>query len=50
LPSKDNLSGTGIALAIVKRIIEIHRGVITATGELGKGASFNIYIPSRREV
>ena len=37
--------GTGIGLAIIKRIVENHRGVITAQGELGKGATFNIYLP-----
>jgi two-component system, chemotaxis family, CheB/CheR fusion protein len=38
--------GTGIGLAICKRIVENHNGYITATGELNKGARFDIYIPS----
>ncbi|MEO9219080.1 MAG: CheR family methyltransferase [Bacteroidia bacterium] len=37
--------GSGIGLAICKRIIESHNGVITATGEVNKGARFDIYIP-----
>ena len=37
--------GTGIGLAIAKKIIENHNGVITATGELNKGARFDIYLP-----
>jgi two-component system CheB/CheR fusion protein len=45
LHSKDEYSGSGIGLAIVKKIVDNHRGVITATGELNKGATFNIYIP-----
>ncbi|MCK7589637.1 PAS domain-containing protein [Subsaxibacter sp. CAU 1640] len=45
LHSKDEYSGTGIGLAIVKRIIENHEGAIVASGELGKGATFDIYIP-----
>ncbi len=38
-------AGTGIGLAIVKRAIDNHNGIITATGALNKGAVFNIYIP-----
>ena len=35
----------GIGLAIVKKIVDNHNGVIAATGALNKGATFNIYIP-----
>jgi signal transduction histidine kinase len=45
LHSKEVYAGTGIGLAIVKKIIENHNGIITATGELDKGARFDIYIP-----
>lgn len=37
--------GTGVGLAICKRIVENHNGVITATGAAGKGAAFNVYWP-----
>ncbi len=46
LHGKETYEGTGIGLAIVKKIVENHNGVITAKGELGKGARFDIYIPA----
>ena len=39
-------AGTGIGLAIVNKIVENHNGMIQASGELGKGARFDIYIPA----
>lgn len=46
LHSRDEYAGTGIGLAIVKKIIENHNGVITATSEVNKGTIFDIYIPT----
>jgi two-component system, cell cycle sensor histidine kinase and response regulator CckA len=37
--------GTGIGLALVKRIVEVHGGMITVYSEIGHGATFNIYLP-----
>ena len=48
LHGNDKYSGTGIGLSIVKKIVENHNGMITATGELNNGARFDIYIPSRK--
>lgn len=45
LHSKDIYEGSGIGLAISKKIIEKHNGLITATGEQGKGAEFTIILP-----
>ena len=45
LHGKDVYAGTGIGLAIVKKIVENHHGYIAATGEINAGAQFDIYLP-----
>jgi len=45
LHPKEEYNGTGIGLAIVKKIVENHGGTIAASGKLQEGATFNIYLP-----
>ena len=45
LHAREAYPGTGIGLAIVKKIVDHHNGLITASGQPNKGAIFNIYIP-----
>ena len=45
LHGKSEFEGTGIGLAICKRIVQNHHGFITAVGEPGVGSAFNIYLP-----
>jgi len=45
LNSREEYSGTGIGLALCKRIVDHHHGHIEATSGLGKGASFHVYLP-----
>lgn len=49
LHTRDQYSGTGIGLAICKKIIENHDGFITAEGVPGEGALFTIYLPERED-
>jgi light-regulated signal transduction histidine kinase (bacteriophytochrome) len=45
LHQRDSYEGTGIGLAIVKKIVENHAGVILASGIPNQGATFTIIIP-----
>jgi PAS domain S-box-containing protein len=42
---KEEYSGTGIGLAICKKIVTSHNGFIEAASEIGKGTTFTIYLP-----
>lgn len=45
LHNKDEYSGTGIGLAICKKIVDNHKGFIYADGKPNNGAKFTIYLP-----
>ncbi len=45
LNAKDLFEGTGIGLAIAKKVIDKHDGLITAVSEENKGSEFKIILP-----
>ncbi|MBW1655794.1 PAS domain-containing protein [Flavobacterium quisquiliarum] len=45
LNTESEFKGTGIGLAIVKKIVENHKGFVTVSSEKDKGSTFNVYIP-----
>jgi len=49
LHSKDSYEGTGLGLALCKRIVERHGGSIEASGAAGTGATFIIQLPVKQQ-
>lgn len=50
LHSRSQYEGTGIGLAICRKIVERHQGSITAQSSLGQGAKFTVTLPIRQLV
>ncbi|HEY5038713.1 MAG TPA: ATP-binding protein, partial [bacterium] len=45
LHGQGEYEGTGIGLAICRKVVERHGGTITATSKLGEGAVFEAVLP-----
>ena len=45
LHGRSEYEGTGIGLAICKKVVDIHHGAITAIAQPGDGATFIIILP-----
>ena len=49
LHSRINYEGTGVGLAVCRRIVERHGGKISATSQPGEGATFIVHLPIQQE-
>jgi PAS domain S-box-containing protein len=50
LHNRTAYAGTGIGLALCKKVVNNHHGAIYAFSEKGKGSSFHVLLPSEQEI
>jgi signal transduction histidine kinase len=44
----DNIVGSGLGLAVVKKCLELHQGEITVESQVGVGTTFTVRIPQKK--
>lgn len=49
LHGSNEYAGSGVGLAVCRKIVERHNGSITATSQIGKGTTFIITLPKRQQ-
>ena len=44
-PKARQVIGTGLGLALVKGIVELHQGAVEVESQVGEGSTFKIFLP-----
>jgi two-component system sensor histidine kinase/response regulator len=49
-PDPETERGSGVGLALTRRIIDAHAGTITVESEFGEGSKFEIFLPALKDI
>jgi len=50
LHSRSEVAGTGMGLAIVKKIVDLHHGSVVLSSQIGEGTTIKLMLPRRSEL